>query len=324
MPSCYLVILVGIAILILGMSNYPITEPFVSCFYKHRSSVVSREIDERQCRRATQNYCSDIFPDTYFIKDPADMYQLKQKYTTNDWFILKKIWGTFRNGLKLARYTDNLNDPEYDQIQPLILDTYLINNRVFHIRLYLVIDCYHGNFLYRNGAFKYCSELFDRSNINQNNVITGITNNKFTYDCHKLSFMKRHNLPKTLFEFYNYLRINKQDPGQLEIRLGNLFTKYVKMKQFCRELDQAQCPLSRNYMITDPVKKTYKHKHIYGADVIIKSNLRPILIEVNQKPGLVVGNDPEMKWTDVINKHVLTLVQTSNYDATNFIKVGSN
>ena len=246
------------------------------------------------------------------------MNNLRSKYKPGDWFIQKKIWGTFRNGLDICKYEDNLENHNYDQIQKLETDTLKINNRVFHIRIYLIIDCDKGNYLYNEGIIIYCTEPFDKKNIKKDNIITNIKNNRYVYEPNNLSFMGRYKLPKTLTELYIYLKKHNLSSNKLKKNLIELFKKYVDLKEFCKEIPIEECPsCSLGYESVYKNKK-FKNRHLYGADVIVRENLKPIILEVNQKPGMNYMYDQERSWQNPIKEYVLKSLSTRKYPLNKF------
>lgn len=290
-----------IIIYIIYNCGYTIIENIKSlnCFDKNKNKVVNRNIDIKDCRKF--NNCNKIFPDTYFIKNKNEMQQLKTKYNKSNWFILKKIWGEQRNGLKLKKYTDNVEDYNYDQVQQLI-DSLKINNRIFHIRMYLIIDCDKGIYLYKNGLLIFCKQQFNINNVNNNNIITGNLHS----GVQNSSFYIKNNLPKDLFEFYRYLDNNGMSSNLFMIKLIELFKNYIKTKTFCNKIDGKLCK---------------KIKHIYGPDIIVTKYGIPIILEVNQSPDLNSRRTGEIQWQSKIKKELLSHYLENDYSSNLFHKI---
>lgn len=318
-PICIIVILCTIQVLAArgrsdGFENIP-------CFYQARGSVVNRDVDERECR--TRRCCDELFPKTYFTKDPVDMRQLARRHGAGQWFIQKKIWGSERKGLKLVQYGGPY-DTRYEHIQELITNSLKVQGRAFHLRLYLVVDCKHGLFLCRDGEMKYCGERFDPQHVRKQNVVSDLdASGRMTYAYQYQSFLDGAGLPKTLSDLYFDLNGAGYDSQRLESKLRTLFSSYVAMKHFCKVAEEARCPVIHK----DDYKfyrgtAGYKYKHIYGADVIVKSDLTPLILEVNQRPTtLNMPQHPELKYRIPLRQRLLDSVKEGHYPDSWFVRL---
>lgn len=268
-----------------------VSDDFRGCLISSPNRLANREVDITQCRDSS--VCDGMFPKTYFNNE-RELSQMRSAHDHNSWFILKKIWGEQRRGLQIAKLQDIIEESQKgengkyadsDQIQELITDSLLINQRVFHIRMYFIVDCDRGIFLYNNGLLIYCIEPFDRHNIRPANIITGSVKS----GCQNEGFLKDKGLPKTVHEFYRYLEQNGVSGQQMEKRLVSLFTKYAKMKRFCEsKTKHANCA---------------RHKHIFGPDILIRSDLQPIILEVNQWPLLAASSkNKEIEWQNPMKR----------------------
>ncbi len=265
-------------------------------------NVVSRDKCINNCiNNYSRIYCNTFLPDTFRLNNKKDMDILNKNYNNNDWFIAKKTWGQQRNGLRLIQ-KKNINNESlknYDEIQKLILNSLKINNRVFHIRIFVIIDCRKGNYIFNNGIIQYCKEKFDKNNIVRENVIT-VPKGKYTYK----TFYDKLNLPKTLIELYKYLDKNNKSSKLLKANIKKSIEKYFKLYKLC---------------IKNP-PKNYKTKHIFGPDVIIQENLNCLILEVNQGPDLKTKiKNKELLWDANIKKILLKDYRNSDYSR-NFIK----
>ena len=292
----------------------------IPCFYQKRGSVINRDIDELECRK--NGCCDELFPSTYYTRNVVDMEQLVDSHNPDTWFIQKKIWGSERKGLKLVKYGEPY-DNFYEHTQQLITDSLKIRGRAFHLRIYIVVDCKHGMFLYRDGEMKYCSQLFDPNHIHKQNVISDLDESgRLTYSYQYESYLDANNLPKTLHDLYTYLGISRHG-SYLESKLLAVFTRYVKMKNFCKIQEESKCPIIHrdDYKFYKDTAG-YKYKHIYGADVIIKTDLTPLILEVNQRPTtLSIPKHSELLYRIPLRKQLLDNVKKDNYPESLFLRL---
>lgn len=281
-----IIILILIIIIILLYDDYKEIENI-------SNKLINRKVDIDQCLlKNTRQYCKTIFPDTYRIyKSLNELDQLKKNYNKDDYFILKTIWGQERRGLKVVNYS-NLNQNtinNYEQIQKII-PSLKINNRIFHIRLYLIIDKQLGNYLYNNGIVIYSKK--NNNKIDNDNIITASLKTGYQ----NLDFYNKNNLPKTLIELYSSLDNNTSQ--LLKNNITTLFKKYLKLKD-----------LNNNKII---MNETY-YKHIFGPDLIIDSNYNCYILEVNQNPDLGLRNNKQLVWQTKIKSHLLKNYKKNNY-----------
>ncbi len=281
-----------------------------SCLINTPNRLANRDIDIRQCRES--GLCSELFPKTYF-NTPSEISSLRVSHDQNAWFILKKIWGEQRRGLQLCQLNDFFTErhkgargkyDDYDQIQELITDSLLISQRVFHIRMYFIVDCDKGVLLYNNGLVIYCQDPFDINDIKPSNIITGSVKS----GCQNQTFLNERGLPKTLHEFYAYLERHGVSSKLMEQRLINLFKQYAKMKSFCESKPkQGNCK---------------RHKHIFGPDILIRSDLRPVILEVNQWPLLATSKKiKEVEWQNPMKRLMFHCFSEQYYPTEIFHKI---
>lgn len=273
------------------------------------TNLINRKIDIDQCMKKYQRAkCTKIFPDTYRIyKDKSfnEYDDLLKKYNKNDWVVMKTIWGEQRKGLEINKIKDISTKKlkYYDQIQHLILNSLKIKNRVFHLRLYLVVDCNNGVYLYKDGLVIYSKEKFS-DNIKKDTVITASLKSGYQ----NVSFYQKNKLPKSLLELNYYLDKTNLSSKKLTNNLINTFEQYCRLKNLC-----------------DNKNKTKRHIHIFGPDVLIDKDLNCIILEVNQGPALATPKKytdskyKELHWQYKLKNNLIKNIIIRNY--TNFHKL---
>jgi hypothetical protein len=280
------------------------------CLVNTPNRLANREVDILQCRESA--LCEELFPKTYF-NTPNEISTLRVSHDQNAWFILKKIWGEQRRGLQICQLHDFFAErnkgargkyDDCDQIQELITDSLLIHQRVFHIRMYFIVDCDKGIFLYNNGLAIYCEDPFDINDIKPSNIITGSVKS----GCQNQTFLKERGLPKTVHEFYAYLERVGVSSTLMQQRLVDLFKRYAKMKSFCESKPkQGNCK---------------RYKHIFGPDILIRSDLRPVILEVNQWPLLATSTkNPEIEWQNPMKRLMFHCFSEQYYPPEMFHKI---
>ena len=144
-------------------------------------------------------------------------------------------------------------------------------------------------------------EKFDKNNICRENIITASLKSGYQ----NKSFCDKHKLPKTLTEFYLYLKKNNMSSELLKNNIVKSLKKYFSLFKFCKK---------------DP-PKNFKTKHLFGPDIIIQENLDCKILEVNTAPDLFLRyKNLELEYQREIKKELHHSYRKSDY-SNNFIKL---
>jgi hypothetical protein len=143
---------------------------------------------------------------------------------------LKHILGQQRKGLEIINYKQLTPQflCKHEQIQKVILSD-LIKGFAFHVRIYLIVDCRYGNFLFDNGIVIYANKKFN-NNFNKDTIITA----PLKSGNQNLQVYQKNNLPKELYELFNYYMSIGKSTKLLQHNIKNVFKKYCKLKDFCQ------------------------------------------------------------------------------------------
>jgi hypothetical protein len=108
-----------------------------------------------------------------------------------------------------------------------------------------------------------------------------------------------------------------QSSDTLYQNLIKLFQQYVRTKHFCKNIPSKECSRCTKkdiYNKLDNTGKIYKAKQIYGADILIKTNLQPYILEMNVNPALALSNDSQLDWKNDMRITLLHHVKNNHYD----------
>jgi tubulin polyglutamylase TTLL9 len=192
-----------------------------------------------------------------------DNIKFNKNHDDDKIYILKK--NTHRKqGLQLFRGTKlavlrEYEEGQYKLIQEFIQNPYLVNNRIMVVRLYLVI---FRNEKYNYGVHKYGKCLYTSKDFNLDKIETErlITDSKL-----KLG----EDFPKNLTDMENYdKKINLE---LLKKPIVNVLNCY---RQFLKKTDDSTPNKSLTFF------------QLFGVDIILDSDYKPYLLEINKSPDM--------------------------------------
>jgi hypothetical protein len=274
-----------------------------------------------------QQYGGDIastmIPYTWDLTDPKDIELFKSQYDKNKIYITKNNYQR-QEGIEIHTNLDSIitSKDKYLLVQELLQDPYLISGRKINLRVYVLYikDNYNNNKLniYKDGFMYYTSELFEPNNPSfKKNITTGYIDRQIYID-NPLTHMdfrkwldndKRELTPieKYIKQNYNNIKLSEYVFSQIYEQLGFIFNTYEKIVG----------------TKTDGVSF-----QLYGVDVAINKDLKPMVMEINKGPDLMAkdGRDRDLKLnlcTDIL-KSVGLLENTNNNFITIFEKVNIN
>lgn len=174
---------------------------------------------------------------------------------------------------KRGLYEQVKNNETYSIIQKCIMNQYLINDRSFKLRMFVLITCKNGivNFyLHKQGFVYYAKETFNKENPTFNNIIA----NAWWF-----KDMKKKDIndfvsdkPLTLEDFKDYIEARNFRYYNLLVKIKLLLTKIFDATHF------HLCKIKK-YDANMTICMT-------GIDILIDENMNPWFIELNKKPGM--------------------------------------
>jgi len=205
----------------------------------------------------------DSLPKTYLLDNFYDNIKFNKNHNDDKIYILKK--NTHRKqGLQLFRGTKlavlrEYEEGQYKLIQEFIQNPYLVNNRIMVVRLYLVI---FRNEKYNFGVHKYGKCLYTSKDFSMDKIEPDrlITDSKL-----KLG----NDFPKNLEDMENYdKKINLE---LLKKPIVNVLNCY---RQFLKKTDDSTPNKSLTFF------------QLFGVDIILDSDYKPYLLEINKSPDM--------------------------------------
>lgn len=224
-----------------------------------------------------------IFPKTYILpKDTALFLKEEKSYTQ---YIAKTLFSGGRVGVFLYEPSMKQNLSEYAVIQEYIKNPFLINGFKFDVRLYMVVDCKKGVFLYKPGYNVYTEEKFDYTSKKRSQKINQAYSGDEHYDIHKL--------PRTTDELFAY----NVPYDQIIYDIG------MKLRKIILATPESICPMPNT---------------IYGIDIEILDDFNSKIIEINSKPTTKFKDTP---WKNNLTQTLRD--EMGDYDSNLWIQIAS-
>ncbi|KAF0311081.1 putative tubulin polyglutamylase TTLL9 [Amphibalanus amphitrite] len=176
----------------------------------------------------------------------------------------------------LAGDKDAALGPETYVVQRYIANPYLIGGRKFDLRLYALVSSFTPLkvWLYREGFARFSSAEFTTSQIEDNCIhLTNVAIQK-----HALDYDPERGSKWSMRRLRRFLRARHGD-AVVDTLIANINNVFIKALQSVQKI-----------MIND------KHCfELYGFDILIDSDLRPWLIEVNSSPSLATTGQEDYR-----------------------------
>lgn len=201
-----------------------------------------------------------------------------------------------------------MEDPSI--ISKYIPNPLLINRHKFDLRIYVVITSYEPLriYVYKEGLVRFASEEYSikDAKTNQYNHLTNYSINKKNQNFVQNKNLEQddHGMKWSLAAFMKYLeQTGGIDTDLFWSRIYDIILKSV---------------ISGENLVFNAIKKTCIHRtncfEVFGYDVLIDSNLKPWLIEINLSPSLACDSPIDLEIKSNLISNTLNLVGIKQFD----------
>jgi hypothetical protein len=214
---------------------------------------------------------------------------LAQESPFKNVWIVKPNTGSQGRGIYISNNINEIDPDEECVVSKYVHNPLLINSHKFDLRIYVCITSFEPLkiYVFKEGLARFASEPYS-------------SNNKF----HKFSHLTNYSLNKKNDNYINNITAEEDDFGfkwsltalckhleDIGIDMGLLWSKIYDLI--------IKAVISGEEKILNSLKKHCNHRtncfEILGFDVLVDSELKPWLLEVNLSPSLTPDSPLDMK-----------------------------
>jgi len=222
------------------------------------------------------NYMSDSF---VFPEDSASFYREILDNPTTLW-LRKPKFSSFGKGISFVNIQSSI--PTDSIVTRYITNPFLINNKKFDLRLYVLVTGFSPLkiYLFPEGLVRFATEEYTPNETTEKNLLAHLTNRTL----------------QRFARYYDNENINDKDEPTGTIWSIGALKRYLKNNDKNRNFDELwekikDIAIKTILSIADKTIQTVKRITIetntlfelYGIDVLIDNDFRPWLLEVNSK-----------------------------------------
>lgn len=272
----------------------------------------------------------EIMPPTYLYND-KDIALFKKKYVKGKMYLMKKNLQR-KKGIVLSKNLNKIlagNQKKYKLIQEFI-PSLLINNKVFNLRLYLLVVCKDKVpifYLHKNIKCLYASKSKEnkkQDNEDNNSINPFVINlgkndedekiDKWSHITNSYEMdgdIYKEN-PYTIEELFTFLMEKNNIPEYKIDILRNKIMKNIKLMadgikdKLCVSMDS---------------KFNNIYFQLFGLDILIDTSLHPYLLEINKGPDMKPKDKRDYKFKEKIILDMFDKVDIIKTDNNMFIEL---
>jgi hypothetical protein len=236
----------------------------------------------------------DFAPDTYILPNEfhdfhAAFQKIKQTEPKRNTWIVKPANSSQGRGITIIEDLNELNVDEMSVISRYITNPLLINGHKFDLRVYVLVTSYEPLkiYVFKEGLARFASESYSTKQ-NKNNKFQHLTN--YSINKKNANFIQNNDKNQddvgfkwSLSAFCNHLEQVGIDMDLLWSRIYDVIIKTIA----CGE-----------HYVVSAMKKNQMYRtncfEIFGFDILIDSDLKPWLLEVNLSPSLAPDSPLDM------------------------------
>uniref|UniRef100_A0A8C1U5N4 Tubulin--tyrosine ligase-like protein 5 n=1 Tax=Cyprinus carpio TaxID=7962 RepID=A0A8C1U5N4_CYPCA len=274
--------------LLRSLQDFQKVNHFPRSFELKRKDRLYKNIQRMQQTHGFQNF--HIVPQTFVL--PAEYQEFSSSFSKDKGaWIIKPVASSRGRGIYLVSSPSQIPLDENILVSRYISNPLLIDGFKFDVRLYVLVTSYDPLliYLYEEGLARFATVKYDHATANIKNQFMHLTN----YSVNKKSSdyvscddpeVEDYGNKWSMSAMLRYLRQEGKDTTLLMGQIEDLIVKAL---------------LSAEIHIATACKMFVPHRcncfELYGFDVLIDSNLKPWLLEVNLSPSLACDAPLDLK-----------------------------
>ena len=290
------------------MNQYQKTNHFPGCWHLGRKDNLYRHVLHMKQKHGEE---FDFVPKTYLLSSEYKRFLIIRKNSdSKSLWIMKPCNQACGRGVKVIDKKSKIDFKKDYLISEYINNPHLINDLKYDLRVYVLITSFDPLrvYFYKEGLVRFATEKYSLSKKKIKKRYVHLTN----YSVNKKALKYKQNLNSSLdgegskWSFGAY----KKKLAELGIDSNALFDKI-------HDLIIKVCISVESFMLNS-INKMTDHRNncfeLYGFDVLIDSNLKPWLMEVNVSPSLSSSSPLDAKIKTSLISDILNLIGLKVYD----------
>jgi tubulin polyglutamylase TTLL5 len=256
----------------------------------------------------------NIIPDTYALPDEfADFYAHFHKLKNHD--PKRNVWIVKPNALSRGRGIYLVEDiSEINLDEPCVVCRYvqnplLINGHKFDLRIYVLVTSFDPLrvYVYKEGLTRFATEAYS-NNYSKGNKFVHLTN----YSINKKN--------ENFIENDNYEQDDTGFKWSLTALCKHLETIGIDMNLLWSRIYDVilKSLISGEHAIVNAIKKNCVHRNncfeLFGYDILLDSDLKPWLVEINLSPSLAVDSSLDFQIKSNLMSDTFNLIGVKKFD----------
>jgi hypothetical protein len=286
------------------LNAYQRVNHFPGTYFLGRKDHLLRGL-ARMRRKHGEGY--DFFPTTFFLPRDASMLRSEMVRQPGKIYIAKPPASSCGKGIFVFATENEIPEGEFI-IQHYISDPLLINNHKFDMRVYVAVTCYDPLrvYVFQEGLVRFATEPYSLEPTSLANRFMHLTN--YSINHHSEKFQKNKddatNTSETegahkwsLTALRSYMAAHEMDYDTMWSSVHDLIIKTL---------------LTCEGVVCSKVSSCSGHREtcfeLYGFDVLLRTNLEPVIMEVNVWPSLNCGSPLDRRIKGVLVVHLLNMI----------------
>lgn len=267
----------------------------------------------------------NFYPTTYLLPIQYQEFQNEhlrltgKKNRTVTW-ILKPKNGCGGSGIRLVQNNYDVAAVSQQAVIQRYIEPYLFGGYKFDFRLYVLVSnlAPYTVYIYKEGLARFCSHLYMKPNFtNINDKYSHLTNTSVNIDNEENS----SSILQLSSNIINHIEKIEPEKGKdvwKKIKHVVMLTFIAQYHEILKAVanHNTDRPIKHRIFRNEespgpPIDSLHKYFHLFGIDIMLNRQLEPIVLELNDRPSLVVTFDIEEEVKSKMILDMLKLVTSS-------------
>ncbi|XP_065666653.1 tubulin monoglutamylase TTLL4 isoform X6 [Hydra vulgaris] len=273
---------------------------FPGTFQIGRKDKLWKNFSSFQTVHGEKNF--NFMPQTFILPNDLCLLRRQWRERKRKW-IVKPPASARGKGIKIISSWEELPKKQFLVVQRYIINPYLINGCKFDLRVYVYVSCFDPLrvYVFNDGLVRFATRKYSARTATLSDKYIHLTNysvNKQNKKVYKQPGMENNNLSHkwSLKELWAYLHSIGLKTVHIWDEIKDIAVKTI----ICGE-----------YLVNSQVRRNTKSRYncheLFGFDIILDSNLKPWLLEVNISPSLQANSSTDLNIKSQLVKDLLNI-----------------